>query len=157
MGKRLNPIEVLIFTAVAGSFGISAYRLVNEREGFEPSVLAPMASNPVSESRAPASTPLFGQVDFDCQAHQEVSVSASKIRINGPICGSTSKTGMQGLVRASIINTANQFTATVFTDAGSGKFSTDYIPLSSDKNKIQVEFSFKGGKTLTHELTVQKQ
>lgn len=157
MGKRLNPVEVLIFTAVAGSFGVSAYRLLNERDGFEPSILAPMSSNPISESRAPASAPLFGQVDFDCQAHKEVTVAASKIRINGPICGSAAKTGMQGLMKASIVNTANQFTATVFTDAGSGKFSTDYIPLASEKNKIQVEFSFKGGKTYTHELTVQKQ
>ena len=146
MGKRLNPVEVLIFAAVAGSFGISAYRLVNDRDGFEPSILAPMASNPISESRAPASAPLFGQVDFNCQSHQEVSVSASKIRINGPICGGAAGKGTsQNLMKASIINTANQFTATVFTDAGSGKFSTDYIPLGGEKNTIQLEFTFKGG------------
>ena len=61
------------------------------------------------------------------------------------------------VVAAAVVNSANQFRATVFTDLSSGKFSTDYIPLNSDKNPILLEFKFKNGKSVAHELVLQRQ
>ncbi|MFN7685275.1 MAG: hypothetical protein ACK5QT_07685 [Oligoflexia bacterium] len=153
MFKRLNPVELLIFAVVTAGFGFSGYTLMQDRTGFESSLLEPMASNPVSETRAPASAPLFSQIDFKCAGNPpSISVAASKIRINGPICPS----GSAPLARASITNATNQFAATVFTDAREGRFSTDYIPLNPEKNTIRLEFSYEGGKSLHHELTLIK-
>jgi len=158
MGKRFNPVELVIFLAVATGFGFSAYRLLQEQPSFESQVLAPLASNPVSENgREPAAVaPLFGHVDFTCKSEQEAQVQASKIRITGPICGVEGPIDAGQIAKAIVVNSANQFNATVFTDLSTGKFSTDYIPLNSDKNSIRVEFQFKNGKTLTHDLRVQK-
>jgi hypothetical protein len=99
---------------------------------------------------------LFGHVDFTCKSEQEAQVQASKIRITGPICGVEGPIDAGQIAKAIVVNSANQFNATVFTDLSTGKFSTDYIPLNSDKNSIRVEFQFKNGKTLTHDLRVQK-
>jgi hypothetical protein len=157
MANRLNPVELVIFTVVAAGFGLSAYRLIQEGAGTRSSMLAPMASNPISEKadRSPASiSPLFGHVDFGCKAGQQTAVKASKIRISGPICGIEPGSS---IVSSSITNSANQFHATVFTDLSAGKFSTDYIPLNSDKNSIRVEFKFANGKTVSHDLTLQKE
>jgi len=157
MANRLNPVELVIFAVVATGFGLSAYRLIQEQPGAGSAMLAPMASNPVSEQtdRSPAAlSPLFGHVDFGCKAGQETSVKASKIRISGPICGIEPGTSM---ISTNIINSTNQFHATVFSDLSTGKFSTDYIPLNSDKNSIRVEFKFANGKTISHDLTLQKQ
>ena len=163
MGQKLNPVELVIFAAVAVSFGFSAYRFFNEREGLSTALvgsplLSPMASNPVSESegRQPASAPLVSQVDFSCEPGKQVAVSASKVRINGPICSSNGSDPAP-LSKASIVNSTNQFNATVFTDLHAGRFSTDYIPLSAEKNAIRLEFSYKNGKSVSHEFTIQKQ
>ena len=159
MANRFNPVELVIFAMVATGFGYSAYRLVQERPHFDSKMLAPMASNPVSETqRQPASVaPLFGHVDFGCKSGQEKMVKASKVRIAGPICSVDGGTEKSQVVSTAVTNSANQFHATVFTDVGSGKFSTDYIPLNSDKNPIRVEFKFKNGKTVAHDLVLQKE
>ena len=108
-----------------------------------------------SPRRAPASTePLLGSVDFTCQKDGEASVRASRIRIAGPICGMES--GAR-IASTSVLNSANQFRATVFTDLGLRRFSTDYIPLNSDKNRIQVQFKFADGKLLSRELVLHKE
>jgi hypothetical protein len=156
MAKTLNPVELVIFGLVATSFGFSAYKLFNQKDGLGSNLLAPMASNPVSENRAPASTPLFSQVDFPCEAGKTVAVSASKVRINGPICAINGGEP-SALSKASIVNSTNQFSATVFTDTGTGKFSTDYIPLNAERNSIRLEFSYKNGQSVSHEFTIQKQ
>jgi hypothetical protein len=158
MAKRLNPVEFVIFGLVATGFGLSGYRLLNEGDSLQlgqSALLTPMSSSPISESRAPASAPLFSQIAFDCGSRKELSVSASKVRINGPLCG------LQGQdptapSKAVIINSTNHFSATVFTDSKKGQFSTDYIPLSPEKNTIQIEFSYENGKSVLHELTLIK-
>jgi hypothetical protein len=155
MAKRLNPVEFIVFGLVATGFGLSGYRLLNEGEPQQSGLLTPMASNPVSEGRAPASAPLFSQISFRCDGKQELPVSASKVRINGPLCG------LQGHdsgapSKATIVNSTNHFSATVFTDSKKGQFSTDYIPLSPEKNTIQIQFSYENGKDVVHELTLIK-
>ncbi len=158
MGKRLNPVELVIFGVVTLGFVFSAWRLTQERPDFEGGMLAPMASNPLSETeRDPAATaPLFAHVSFECESLRETTVSASKIRISGPICGVRKGAEDPEIVTAAVVNSANQFQATVFTDLSAGKFSTDYIPLNSDKNAIRVEFRYKSGKSTTHDLVILK-
>ncbi len=154
---RINPVEVVIFSAVFLILCNSVYSLFNERNGFQPAMLSPMAANPVSETRAPASTSQsFLNVDFNCQTQKEMTTSAPRIRLTGPLCGSSDSTGTQ-LIKTVIHNDANKFTATVFTDVNSGRFSTDYIPLNSEKNPIRVEFLYKGGKTVTNDFVVTRQ
>ncbi|MEN9722806.1 MAG: hypothetical protein RJB38_792 [Pseudomonadota bacterium] len=159
MAKRLNPIELVIFTVVAAGFGYSAYQFLEQRPQFQAQMLAPMTSSPVSESnRSPASVaPLFGSVQFGCKSGQMGSVRASKIRISGPICGMEAHAQRPQLTGTTVVNSANQFQATVFTDLGAGRFSTDYIPLNSDKNAIRLEFKFKDGKTVSHDLLLQRE
>lgn len=155
MAKRLNPVEFMIFGFIATGFGMSAYGLFQEREGFETSLLAPMASNPISETRSPASAPLVSQVDFSCSGKKELHVNASKVRINGPIC-SGGPSDAEPPSKTTITNSTNQFSATVFTDTKEGRFSTDYIPLNPEKNAIRIQFSFGNGKNVSHELTLIK-
>ncbi|NDD93301.1 hypothetical protein EBZ37_14625 [bacterium] len=135
MANRLNPVELVIFAVVATGFGFSAYRLIQQRPSVERGILAPMASNPLSGAdRQPAAVaPLFGHVAFGCKANEEQAVKASKVRITGPICGLENSSEKAQVVSATVVNSANQFHATVFTDLGAGKFSTDYIPLNSEK------------------------
>ena len=159
MANRFNPVELVIFAIVASGFGFSAYRLIHERPAVESGILAPMASNPVSGTqRQPAAiAPLFGHVQFGCKGGEEQAVKASKIRITGPICGLEASGEKAQVVSATVVNAANQFHATVFTDIGAGKFSTDYIPLNAEKNSIRVQFKFKSGKTASHDLVIQKE
>jgi len=156
MANRLNPVELIIFVVVAAGFGFSARQVFEEKPLDRVAMLSPMASNPISSAgRAPASTePLLGSVDFTCQKDGEASVRASRIRISGPICGM--EAGAR-IASTSVLNSANQFRATVFTDLGSRRFSTDYIPLNSDKNRIQVEFKFADGRQLSRELVLHKE
>ena len=156
MAKRLNPVELMIFLGVTAGFIFSAYQVFAQKPLSNTAMLTPMSSNPISESgRQPASSSsLLGSVDFSCSPQQEAAVKASKIRIAGPICGMTA--GAR-IISTSVINSANQFHATVFTDLNSGKFSTDYIPLNSEKNPIQIEFKFGNGKKTSHALILQKE
>ena len=55
-----------------------------------------------------------------------------------------------------MVNSANKYSATVFTDVSSQKFSTDYIPLVSGRNAIHVEFSYQGGKTFSRDLALER-
>lgn len=157
---RVNPVEIVILLTIAGVFLNSAYDLFYSSQGFHPAALKPMAANPVSEGRSPASiTSSFLSADVACGTNTDRETSASKIRLSGPLCGTDHSAEHQEsdpLLRATVLNEANQFSATVFTDAASGKFSTDYIPLSAGKNQIKVEFSYKSGKVISQDVAFNK-
>jgi hypothetical protein len=118
-------------------------------------------------ARGPASHQnTFRSIDFKCEesaatgtapaASPEAGVvlSASKIRLAGPLCGSPSPSAK--LLKTQVINSANKYSATVFTDLSSQKFSTDYIPLVTGRNPIHVEFSYQGGKTFSRDLALER-
>jgi len=172
---RINPVEVAIFSIVTLIFFNSLYNLFYDRQGFQTTALAPMLGTPTSEGRTPAATtaPTFTHLNTLCDQNSDHGTSASKVRLTGPICGTVtseaadankSKTfsSNSGAVetlkplKTQIVNQTNQFTATVFMDTASGKFSTDYIPLEIGSNSIQVEFFYPGGKTFTQQLFVHK-
>jgi hypothetical protein len=160
---RTNPVELAIFSVVTLIFVNSLYNLFYDRANFKPTALAPMAANPISESnpRSPASTAsvsaqAFLNVDVRCEAPQDQDTNASKVRLTGPLCGAGAVDG-KDLLKAQVVNNANKFNATVFTDLNAGKFSTDYIPLNTGKNPIKLEFSYRGGRVVTQELSVVKQ
>jgi hypothetical protein len=85
----------------------------------------------------------------------DAKTAASKVRLTGVLCGGDGLTGAQ-LVKATVLNSANHFNATVFTDSDSPQFTTDYIPLTEGKNSLRIEFAYRGGKTNTQEFNVSK-
>ncbi|MBI3542714.1 MAG: hypothetical protein HY075_05500 [Deltaproteobacteria bacterium] len=87
--------------------------------------------------------------------------SAAKIRILGPFCGNpgrqvASADAETSLVEYKIENVTSHYVATVFSDHGSGKFSTDFIPLEPGPNRVLMEFKYKGGKVYPVDLTIIK-
>jgi hypothetical protein len=162
---RSNPIELGVFAFVFMILVNSVYHLLYDQPTFTTPILTRMNSNPISENRTPASIQSGQSIasntltfDFSCNPESEEDpkesaspeTTAAKIRFKGTLCrvGSTSTQ----LLRASIVNTANQSSATVFSNGSSELFSTDYIPLKRGENLVRFEFSYQGGKTDTREI-----
>jgi hypothetical protein len=121
-----------------------------------------MHANPISEGRSPSSTTFLNQtLNIDCKklatGTSEELTSASKIRLVGALCG-LQEPGIEAARRPRILvtNLANQFSATVFADKSSDKFSTDYIPLNTGKNTLHLEFNYNQGQTVSLEINVNK-
>ena len=186
MAKRfqLNPVEVTIFTAVSGLFFYSVYHLFHDEQGFQAAALAPTtvassntgstagnagspdnpgesgetvasASGTSDSGRAPASVaPLFANFEVPCNEVITLSATkANKIRLSGKQCG---KEGASKWINTQVVNSANQFTATVFNDRTAQKYSTDYIPLNAGKNPIKIIFVYSGGQPVTKEIEITK-
>ena len=152
---RANPVEVLILSVVTALFFRSVYKLVYDSEGFRAIQVAHQASNAATETRSPSSvSTTYFNLEVKCDKNMDQETPANKVRLTGSLCGSAPDTSK--LVKTSISNSANKFTATVFTDLNSGKFSTDYIPLNVGKNPIRIDFSYRDGKSTTQEFTVIK-
>lgn len=154
---RINPVEGAIFAVVSLIFANSVYNLFYDNRAFNLAALKPMEANPVSEGRAPASvSQSFQNVDIRCEGNLDQDTGAAKIRLNGKLCGTDAATDATKLVKAVVVNGANKFNATVFTDTNGGKFSTDYIPLNGGKNPIHMEFIYRSGKTFTQDFTLTR-
>ena len=97
------------------------------------------------------------QFEVDCHKGLESSTQANRARIQGELCGLQVPSDGAKLTSANITNLSNQFTATVFAQNDSRRFSTDYIPLKAGENKIRVEFAYSGGmKPFTQDLMITK-
>jgi hypothetical protein len=147
----MNPVEAAILAGVAAIFAFSIYSLFQAGSDFHPAALTAMAGNPISEGRSPASAApsAFQNLDVACEEQPPTETAATKVRLTGKLC-------MTGARQARVVNQANQYSATVFTDAGNGKFSTDYIPLVAGANPIRVEFSGSETAAVTREFVVTK-
>jgi hypothetical protein len=153
---RINPVELGIFSLVTIVFLNSVYNLFYDRHGFQPSALPAMTANPLTEGRVPAAvTPLFLNLGIKCEANSDQETTATKLRLNGPLCSAPGGEPAK-LLKVQARNNANQANATIFMDMTSGQFSTDYIPLNSGKNPIHLEYVFQGGKVLVHDFNVVK-
>jgi hypothetical protein len=156
---RANPVELAIFSVITLIFFNSVYNLFFDQQGFHPAALKPMAATPISEGRAPASAAQsLVNVDLRCDGNPDKDTTASKVRLTGALCGDGRQPASDAtlLVKTHVVNTANQFAATVFTDVNTGKFSTDYIPLNLGRNPIHLEFTYRDGKVATQDLNVVK-
>lgn len=153
---RANPIEIAILVIVTGVFCHSIYDLFNDSQSFTPAALQPMAASPISEApRNPASlaVPAQASIELQCGQTTDEETTAEKVRISGPICGTDQDTLPSDLTQAQVLNSSNQFSATVSTDFDSARFSTDFIPLVPGRNLIQVQFTYRSGKAVTREIT----
>ncbi len=152
---KINPIELILFSAVGLILARSAYNLFYSETGSQFSALVPMASNPTSAGRQLSSTSQsFLNINVGCDANPDASTGAARVRLVGPLCGHSSVTDK--LTKTSVINNSNRFAATVFADESLNKFSTDYIPLNIGKNSIRIEFFYEGGKVASEDLTIVK-
>ena len=161
---RANPIEGMILLVITTTLVHSIYSLFYSQTGFHPQTLTPMSSNPISEGRMPASasrslngvTLSLSTFDFQCNKPLDKDTSSTKIRLTGVLCGLPTDTGTLKIKKAVILNTTNQFNATVFSDGIQKKFSTDYIPLNPGKNQIHVEFVYQSGEKTVHEFLINR-
>jgi hypothetical protein len=162
---RVNPIEGFVLGALALVFCHSVYSLFFDFENLRAAPLGTgsqaVAMHWEPGSRSPAShATVFRSVDFKCDEGTAPAgspsdvIAASKIRLTGPLCGSPSPSTK--LLKTQVINSANKYAATVFTDLSSQKFSTDYIPLVTGRNPIHVEFTYQGGKTFSRDLALER-
>lgn len=155
---RTNPIELAIFSIVTVIFVNSLYNLLYDHGTFNPTVLQPMAANPISEGRIPAGfVQTFQNMGIDCESQTTLPTSALRLRLTGPLCGiETGPNGNPALTKSVVVNKTTHYAATVFADSGVGKFSTDYIPLKAGPNLIHLEFSYANGQGISRDITVQK-
>lgn len=155
---HVNPLELVIFFAVAGIFGHSVYRLFYAAGDFQPNALTQLTANPLTEGRAPAARAqsTFKSLEVRCETNSESETTAQKVRLAGPLCGADAQGGVGQLLKTTVTNSANRFAATVFLDTSGGRFSTDYIPLNTGKNPISLEFVYRGGKTVTEQWTLTR-
>ena len=159
---RANPVELFTLAVISGLFCQSLYRLFYESRDFTPAALKPMAANPISEfPRTPASgATSFSTIEVPCalsrNGPQDQEITAEKIRLAGFFCGMEGITAGAQLSKIAVLNSANQFGATVSLDMGSSKFTTDFIPLAPGKNPIHLEFFYSDGKTVTQDLSFSR-
>ena len=153
---KMNPVEILIFSAISVVFANSVYNLFYGQQNIEiSSTVATPTAAANSETRGPASISESAMnLQVRCGARQEQATDAAKIRLSGDLCDIQALGDGHDLQVATIINGANKFTATVF--AHGGTFSTDYIPLNTGKNPIQLEFQYRGGRKFSQDLTVTR-
>lgn len=158
---RTNPFELAILALVASLFVYSAYDLFQAREGFEFSALTPEAGDPKSEGRTLASVPMgTATLELGCEPSTARDTTASKLRLTGSLCdaGARAAAGTDGsrLVKTVAGNSSNNYSATLFTDLDSGKFSTEYIPLLVGRNTLRVEFHYADGKIQAHDVEITR-
>ncbi len=176
----VSPVEGLILAGVLGGFLYSVSNLFQEKDTFtallnteaDTSGLASGQTSDSQSDRTPASgdsarsenqdrdlasaPTLLKQFDFRCDISGESSTEAGKIRLTGPFCAAGGGASADSPLKTSIINEANQFSATVFMDASIQKFSTDYIPLTAGANPISVEFRYANGSSVKKSFTLQR-
>ncbi|MEK6577742.1 MAG: hypothetical protein AABZ55_00820 [Bdellovibrionota bacterium] len=153
---RTNPVEIAIFAIAAVICFKSVYNLFYDHQSFQATALTSNAASPLSEGRVPASSiQNYFNLEIRCDENNAQETHATKMRLSGELCGA-SKNPNQRLLKTEIINTANRFAATVFTETNNQRFSTDYIPLNSGKNPIHLEFTYEGGKVFSHDRIINK-
>lgn len=178
----INPVEGLVLAAVMGGFAYSVIGLFHERETFTALINSEefngsglAKTNDASGGRNPASSRLvtgvedgaardpaaiqttggaLRQFDFRCDMNGEQSIEAGKVRLSGPFCNGNGTVSTDSPVKTAILNEANQFSATVFMDASTGRFSTDYIPLTTGSNPIAIEFKYASGASVKKAITI---
>lgn len=167
---RFNPVEILIFATVLMVFLKSLFSLVGQPEPFKAAAMKPMKANPIlsmsgssssdlETGRAPAQetsrnpSPNSSQnsvlmsIAFNCHLGDEESVqtAASKVRLVGSICTETlwnRASAGASPTRIRVFHAEKKLFSESFMNEASGKFTTDYIPLSPGTNTLQVEFTF---------------
>ena len=170
---RVSPVELIILLLVCGIFGNSVYNLFQEQPNIKLQALSPLHQKATESVRKPAGAGgnLFS-IDLKCETSaSDYTTSSSRLRLTGSLCkqrapaslslipetvraGETSGLGLglgtySKLLKSQISNSANRYSATVFTDLAAGTFSTDYIPLLPGKNPIQIEFTYQNNKFTT--------
>ncbi|MBL7716782.1 MAG: hypothetical protein JNL01_15055 [Bdellovibrionales bacterium] len=163
-GKRfkVNPVEIGIFAVVTLIFFNSLYSLFHDRpniaQGFFARSKAEAARSPAAAgATVTQSLAALGTSTLLCDnAVSNQDTQHLKLRLNGAICGAKTPEEASQLTKTSIVNTTNQFRATVFPDTRGMKFTTDYIPLSEGINAIQLDFTYTGGKVVSRRLDVKR-
>lgn len=150
--------------AILGVVGLvlvnSVYHLVSA---------SPDVVSTAQNTRTIASTRVGEQAESyetKCREMGEIFVTtASRIRITGPYCHS--QRAEQALDGRSIASTqeplaldasnlSSAYSATVFKDNVTQRFSTDFIPVLVGSNKIRVNFQYPASKTFQLDVNIER-
>lgn len=161
---RVNPVEMVIFGLVCTVLVNSVYHLFYDWDGIRPVAVHQLPdrdpNDPAGDRKvsSPPSTPTFANMEVNCGANAQATTSADRVRLTGTLCGAqtgaASGRSPASMLRTEILNQTNRAQATVFTDPGSGKFSTDFIPLAAGVNRIELRFVYPGGRTVMEQFNV---
>ena len=154
---KVNPVEIVIFAVAVLILGNSVQKIFTDWKGFEPLPMGAIdPTNPQAASRSLASsTQSFISLELKCGNKSKERTTAAKVRLSGGLCRGTPPISGD-LLKTEITNKANLSSPTIFTDTASGKFLTDFIPLNTGDNLIQVRFQYSNGKSVQNEITIQK-
>jgi hypothetical protein len=150
---RTNPVEYGIFATVTLLFAHSIYAFLYHDE-VRFTALAPSNGVQQTEGRSLASIqPATLNLEMSCDKPTGSETTAPRLRLTGSLCGGTTQAPVKA---AAITNTTNHYAATVFNEAATSKFSTEYIPLANGDNVIRVDFMRQDGKSETRTVTVTR-
>ena len=111
-----------------------------------------------NDSRTPASLQSYASNESVLQVgcvqdgkNKSMKTNLSLVRLSGELCfkGKKVKDG-------SAVNVANGAEINAFIDPAAKKLATNYFPLQSGKNTIQLEFVLSNGKKQTSEIEIEK-
>ncbi|MCC7441655.1 MAG: hypothetical protein IT285_08480 [Bdellovibrionales bacterium] len=159
---RLNPVELMIFGAMAVVLANSVYHLFYDWGGVRPVAVGQLPerdpNDPAGDRRVASlpSAPSVVSLNVSCGSQAQIPTSAERVRLSGGLCGLPTGSGSEGLIKTEIVNQTNRTAATVFTDVTAGKFSTDFIPLNPGLNRLELKFVHQGGKTVVERVQIMR-
>jgi hypothetical protein len=172
---RLNPVELVIFSGMAVVLVNSVYHLFYDWDGVRP-VAVQQAPDPRGDTGTQAgdrrvasvsAAPVVASLAVTCGSTAPIPTTADKVRLSGSLCGDSGKPAADAktadgkpatsdFVRTEVTNLTNHVSATVFTDAATGKFSTDLFPVAAGTNHIELKFVRQGAPAVVEKLQILK-
>ena len=142
-----NPLELLVFAVVLGVFSYSGYQLVYDWK-----------ESRYDYDRTPAQIAVAQpHVTYDCTTGvDERGTHHREVRLSGPICSESGIYVPDQFISAEVTNTTLRKSTTVFTDVSRGELSTDYLPLATGDNVIQIQFRYKDREPLLHRIRIAR-
>lgn len=157
---RINPAEVLILCVMVLIFLNSVYNLFYDWRQIPSQPSLAELNNTTSLESAGRSPAGYLSLEVECEPNSMTlqKVQATKVRLNGPLCGGTGSDSVkESPIQTEVLNTASHTKATVFTDPQSNRFLTDYLPLSPGKNPIEIRFTYQGGKVVQQTMAIVRE
>ena len=164
MKHRFRSLEIGIFSVVSLVFLNSVYNLVTNGQilGATPlGAIKPTRNVSSVEGQKPDAFEHFATYETHCLVKGEsFATDASKVRIKGVFCGSpppeSESLEQTHPVDYKVKNKTTGYLATVLSENEVGRFSTDFIPLENGPNNILMEFKYRGVKSQSYGIIIDK-
>lgn len=162
MKNKRRTIELGIFALFSLVFLNSLYGWIAGN------FLPEKAKEPAYRSIASSPEGITESYSLQCQGKPEsLKTRSHKLRILGAYCGlvpisrnddrSVAAVNQKILKELRVTNKTTAYSATIFSDNFNRRFSTDFIPLQSGKNTIEIGFQYETGDTYDSQIFVEKE